>query len=40
MDTVNSLQTQVQNISNWFSSLGRCLDGKLKATPHNSRLTA
>ena len=22
MDTVNSLQTQVQNISNWFSSLG------------------
>ena len=30
MDTVNSLQTQVQNISNWFSSLGRCLDGKGK----------
>lgn len=22
MDTVNSLQTQVQNISNWFSSIG------------------
>ena len=22
MDTVNSLQTQVKNISNWFSSLG------------------
>ena len=22
MDTINSLQTQVQNISNWFSSLG------------------